>query len=107
MMSEITLHGREAKTLFPGFVARLIHTERMTLAYVQIEAGAELPAHRHPHEQVVNVLSGVLELIVEGEAHLLERGKLFVIPPNVEHSGAARTACEVLDVFCPVREDLL
>ena len=106
-MSKIVLDRHSVKTLFPGFEARLIHTERMTLAYVDIEAGAELPEHHHPHEQVVNVLSGEFELVVDDKSHVLTGGEVFVIPPNVRHSGTARARCEVLDVFCPIREDLV
>jgi quercetin dioxygenase-like cupin family protein len=106
MMAKIDLDGLAVKTLAPGFDARLIHTERMTLSYVHCEAGAELPEHSHPNEQVVNVLSGELELIVEGERHVLKRGLVFVLPPDMPHSGVARTQCEVLDIFCPPREDL-
>lgn len=106
-MSKIVLEGHAVRTLFPGFDAKLIHTERMTLAYVAIDTGAELPEHEHPHEQVVNVLSGELQLVVNGDRHLLTGGDVFVIPPNAKHSGTARTRCQVLDVFCPVREDLV
>ena len=105
-MRKITLEEQAGKMLFPGCEAKLIHTDGMTLSYVQIEAGTDLPEHDHPNEQVVNVLSGELELTVEGEPHLLKPGVIFVLPPNVRHSGVARTQCEVLDVFCPPREDL-
>jgi unsaturated pyranuronate lyase len=106
-MNKIVLAGYEVRTLFPGFEAKLIHTTRMTLAYVSVEAGSTLPEHQHPHEQVVNLLSGEFELVVNAERHRLTAGEAFAIPPNVKHSGTAQTRCEILDVFCPVREDLL
>jgi quercetin dioxygenase-like cupin family protein len=106
-MSEITLESHGAKTLFPGYEAKLINTEKMSLAYVQVEAGAALPEHNHHNEQVVNVLSGEFELTVGGEAHVLKPGVVYVIPPNVPHSGLARTPCRILDVFSPPREDWL
>jgi quercetin dioxygenase-like cupin family protein len=36
---------------------------------------------------------------------LLTPGQAFVIPPDVPHSGRAHSACRVLDVFAPVRDD--
>ena len=105
-MPKIDLDGLAVKTLAPGFDAKLIHTDAMTFSSVQCEAGAELPEHSHPQEQVVNVLSGELELVVEGESHLLTRGVVFFLPSNLPHSGMARTQCEVLDVFSPPRDDL-
>ena len=89
----------------PGFVGRFLHTESMTLAWWDVEAGSTLPEHRHPQEQVAHVLEGVFELTVDGATERLEPGRIAVIPSNVPHSGRALTACRILDVFQPVRED--
>lgn len=77
----------------------------MTFAYWEISAGSQVPVHSHPHEQVVNMLEGTLELTVAGENHRLTPGQILVIPSNAIHSGKAITPCRVLDVFNPVRED--
>ena len=88
-----------------GFTARMIHTDNMTIAFVDVDAGAELPEHAHPHEQVTNLLEGEFEFVLGGETMLLKPGLSVVIPSNVPHSGRALTACRILDVFQPVRED--
>jgi quercetin dioxygenase-like cupin family protein len=93
------------RTLLPGFRARFIHTENLTLAYWNIDEGAALPEHSHPHEQVANVLEGKLEMTVGDETKVLEPGVIALIPPNVKHYGKALTNCKVLDIFYPVRED--
>lgn len=97
----------KAKTIFAGHRAKLIHCETMTLAYWDIQEGATVPEHRHHHEQVVNIVTGEYELTVDGTAHLLKPGHVFVIPSDVVHSGRAITECKMLDVFSPVREDYL
>ena len=97
-----SLHTKE---IFPGFTARAIHTGTMSFIYWDVEAGAEVPPHTHPHEQVANVLKGSFELTVGGETKLMQPGSVAVIPPHVLHSGRAITACELLDVFTPERED--
>ncbi|MGQ0733062.1 MAG: cupin domain-containing protein, partial [Acidobacteriota bacterium] len=74
-------------------------------SWVEIDEGVTFPDHQHPHEQTVNMLDGVLELVVGGEMHRLTPGMIFVIPPDVRHSGRAVTACRVLDVFSPTRDD--
>ncbi len=94
-----------SKEFLPGFEGKMIHTEKMTLAYWDIAAGCELPEHHHHHEQVVNVLSGQFELTMNGEKHLLTEGNVLVIPSNVVHSGKSITDCKILDVFSPARED--
>ena len=104
-MPYVDLKDISPKEIVRGFNARFIHTERMTLAYVSIEAGAALPGHHHPHEQVTNILSGEFELTLGAETRVMRPGDVAVIPPDLPHSGKAVTDCEVLDVFQPVRED--
>jgi quercetin dioxygenase-like cupin family protein len=93
------------RDIFPGLRARLIHSARVTHSWVEVDAGATFPEHEHPHEQIVSVLSGELQLVVDGITHTLTPGVVFVIPPNVRHSGGSKTGCRVLDAFAPVRED--
>jgi quercetin dioxygenase-like cupin family protein len=104
-MPLVNLKSIESKELVPGFHARMVHSENMTLAYWDIEEGSLMPDHSHPHEQVANVIEGTLELVVDEEAHQLTPGNVFMIPSNIPHSGKALTACKVIDVFYPVRED--
>ena len=95
----------ESRELVPGFRGRMIHTEQFTYSFWEIEEGAVLPEHAHPHEQITTVLEGCLEMTVGGETRVVEPGLVAVIPGDVAHSGRALTACRVVDVFCPVRED--
>jgi quercetin dioxygenase-like cupin family protein len=107
-MSFINLNDLEEKELVPGFKVRFVHTPNMTFAYWTIKAGASLPEHSHPHEQVLaTMMEGEFELTVGGEAKIFKPGDVAVIPPNAPHSGKAVTDCRILDVFHPVREDYL
>lgn len=89
----------------PGFHARTVHSEQMTLAFVDVVAGAILPEHHHVHEQVTTVLEGRFELTVGGQLHEISAGETVIIPSDVPHSGRAVTDCRIVDVFSPVRED--
>jgi len=91
--------------LAPGIRARVVNTGNMSVAHVTLDEGAVLPEHAHHNEQVVNVLEGELELTVAGETHVLARGRVLVLPPMVPHGGRAVSACYVIDVFHPTRED--
>jgi quercetin dioxygenase-like cupin family protein len=99
------LENVEPRELIPGFHGRFIHTDSMTLVYWEIEQGATLPLHSHHHEQVANLLSGEFELTLDGVDYHLKAGSVLVIPRDHEHSGRAITACRILDVFQPARED--
>jgi quercetin dioxygenase-like cupin family protein len=104
-MSLITLDAISVREIFPGLRARVVHSERTSQSWVDIDAGARFPEHHHPHEQTVNVLEGELELTAGGVTHRLTPGTVLVIPPDVPHSGRAVTACRVLDVFAPTRDE--
>lgn len=101
----LMLSSLPMREIFPGFRARIVHTERTSQSWVEIDAGASFPEHAHLHEQVVNVLEGDLELTIDGVVHRLTPGVVYVIPPHVPHAGRAITACRVLDVFAPARDD--
>lgn len=105
VMALISINELASKELVPGFAARFIHTEHLTVGYVHISAGSILPQHSHPHEQVTHVLEGQLEITIAGETDIVEPGKVAVIPSGTIHSARALTHCYALDVFSPVRED--
>jgi quercetin dioxygenase-like cupin family protein len=100
-----TLDALPEQEVFPGFHGRFVHSGSMTFAWWTIDAGAEVPEHAHPHEQVVNMLEGELSLTVAGEDHILHAGDVVAIPGGVRHAAKALRPSRVLDVFSPVRED--
>jgi len=104
-MPFIELSGVPAREIVPGFTARFVHSEHMTFSYWQVKAGAVLPEHSHPHEQVATLIAGKFEMTVAGETRIIEPGRVAVIPPEAKHSGRALTDCYILDVFYPIRED--
>jgi quercetin dioxygenase-like cupin family protein len=89
----------------PGYLGAFLHGENMTVTNWEVEAGAEFPEHAHPHEQISIVVKGEFELTLDGETDVLTPGRIAVIPPETPHAGRARTACEIIDVFSPVREE--
>jgi quercetin dioxygenase-like cupin family protein len=89
----------------PGYLGAFVHGENMTVTNWDVEAGATFPEHSHPHEQISIVVSGEFELTLDGETDVLKPGRIAVIPPDTPHSGRAKTECEIIDVFSPVREE--
>ena len=104
-MNLIDLNNSTELKLAEGITAKVVTAENMTVAHVHLDKGAILAEHKHMNEQIVNVIAGELELTVKGEAHILSRGKVMVLPSNVPHSGRALTDVDVIDVFYPIRED--
>jgi quercetin dioxygenase-like cupin family protein len=104
-MPFVDIETLNEKEVIPGYRGRTIHTGTMTFMYWTVDEDAVMPEHSHLHEQVAHVLKGQFELTVNGEMALLEPGTVAVIPPFAKHGGRALTACELLDVFTPERED--
>lgn len=93
------------KEIMPGYHGKLIHTQNMSLAFWEVEAGAKVPEHAHMNEQVMQVLEGKFEFTLDGITETYEPGDLVIIPPHVPHSGLALTPCKLMDVFSPTREE--
>ena len=93
------------KEPIPGFVGLFAHGVTMTVVQWTVAAGATLPEHAHPHEQVSHILDGEFEMTIDGRSERLSPGALAIVPPNVTHSGRAITECRIIDIFHPVRDD--
>ncbi len=90
----------------PGCRLKTPYGQNLMLSYLEMDAGAEVPMHCHPHEQAGVLLSGVLQLTIGEETRVVQAGSLFIIPPNVPHRALAIDGpATVLDVFSPIRED--
>jgi quercetin dioxygenase-like cupin family protein len=85
---------------------RMLHTETMTVAWINLARGAVVPRHEHANEQVATVLEGSLRFVVgDAEPFVAVAGDSVTMPSNVPHEVEALEDTVVLDVFSPVRED--
>jgi quercetin dioxygenase-like cupin family protein len=95
-----------ALELLPGCRLRTPYGRNIMLSYLEMDAGAEVPLHRHPHEQAGMLLKGRMELTIGDETRVVEAGSMFIIPENTPHRAVAVGGpAVVLDVFSPIRED--
>ncbi len=72
-----------------------------------LEAGSKMPAHQHPQEQIVYILSGRMKLIVDGNPHEMKPGDSFYLASNVPHGVETLEATRVVDTFSPPRDEYL
>lgn len=92
----------------PGIRRRTIaHGASMYQMLAELEAGSRMPAHQHPQEQIVHLLTGRARLMVEGVPHEMRAGDSFYLASNVSHGIETLEATTVLDTFSPPREDYL
>lgn len=95
----------ESKEIMPGYHGKMVHAEKMSWAFWDVEKDAEVPEHHHPHEQIMHVVEGEFEFTLDGNTKVYYPGDVVVIPSNTPHGGKALTACKLMDVFSPVREE--
>jgi quercetin dioxygenase-like cupin family protein len=104
------VNHKSAKTTTPftGITRRILANSReVMLTEHELDKGAILPEHQHPHQQLVYLLAGELLLDIDGKQFLMSEGDSIVIPSDAPHKATANQKCRVLDIFAPAREDYL
>ncbi len=80
----------------------------MMLVQFTFPAGVTAPLHSHPHEQIGYVISGSLDLLMDGHTpRVLTAGMSYYVAPNVRHGIVTHEPTVLLDCFTPIREDFL
>lgn len=77
----------------------------MSVQSFQIEPGADVPEHSHPHEQAGYITQGTVTFIINGTEQVIEAGDSYVIPGGETHGAANNEAVTVegVDIFSPPR----
>lgn len=104
----VTVNDIDAVEFVPGLEFRPVLGDNVMTNFVTFAPHTEAPLHVHEEEQVVIVLDGELEFVIDGETKLMRPGDVAVIPSWVPHG--ARTldvGCTEVDVFTPPRKSLL
>ena len=107
VVSKMNLDSIKQKEFFPGLKGKLIHGDKITWAFWDVEKDAEVPEHFHHHEQIMHVVEGEFEFILDGEKMVCKNGDVIVIPSNIPHSGRALTKCILMDVFSPKMKSMV
>ena len=94
--------------LAPGVTLRVFSSKQVMLSLVDLEPGAVVPPHHHPHEQLGIWLAGEAEATI-GDSHKHVRsGDCYYIPGGTNHTFVAGPdGGRALDIFNPPREDYL
>jgi quercetin dioxygenase-like cupin family protein len=105
-MPFIDIQSVPTLNLAPGCKLRTPFGKNIMLSLLEMDAGAVVPMHTHPHEQAGILLKGHMELTIGAETRVVEPGAMYIIPSNTPHKAVAVGGpVELLDVFSPVRED--
>ena len=106
-MKTSQLFGQSKVEMSPHIHTSGFTGEQLMVTHLLFEVGAVGALHAHPHEQLTIVLKGELEITLGKERKVLKAGEAISIPGNVIHGVLAVTETELLDIFTPVRLDLI
>lgn len=94
------------KQIWDSVAARLVRSELITMAFVELEPNSVVPQHHHVNEQLGFVITGSIEFTVDGVTRSCGPGESWRILSNVPHSAVAGpSGAVVAEVYSPVRED--
>ncbi len=92
--------------LVKGSNSHLVRCSNVMLSFLTMKAGSIFELHSHPEEQVMVVLEGYCDEIIEDKIYRVGPGDVLRLPPNVRHGAFLREVdCRVMDVFSPARRD--
>jgi quercetin dioxygenase-like cupin family protein len=86
---------------------RIAAGDQGMIVWWDMKAGAHAAAHKHPHEQIMWMLSGKMDFRIGDDMRSCVAGDFAVIPGGVEHEAWFPEDTQVIDVFAPPREDFL
>jgi quercetin dioxygenase-like cupin family protein len=82
---EIVTRHSAANLGLEGIESHLLQAGDQQLVFMSFDRDVEVPEHAHAAQWGV-VLDGRMELTVEGERRLLQRGDSYFIPADARHS---------------------
>lgn len=102
--------GEKAKvTTLPNGITRKVmaYGDDVMTTFWTLPVGVEIQPHQHPHLQISIILEGVAEFTIGDEVYVCKAGDSIVAPSNVPHCVKILEPLKSIDVFKPLREDLL
>jgi quercetin dioxygenase-like cupin family protein len=94
--------------LRPGIKVHIVSAERMTVSFGTMAQGICAPVHRHEHEQIMLVVDGGCDFILEGKLYPMKKGDVIAVSSNTEHGAySSDKGCQIIEVFSPPRQDFV
>lgn len=81
--------------------------DKMTMLESTMPAGLKKPPHTHPEIQAYYIVSGKMELIVDGQKEILCAGDTCIVPSMVPHGANVIEETTEIEIFYPARPDLI
>lgn len=100
------LNTLPVKQIWDNVIARIVQSELITMAIVELAPHSVVPAHQHVNEQLGFVITGSVRFTVDGETRERGPGQAWRILADVPHEvTVGPEGAVVAEVYSPVRAD--
>ncbi len=94
--------------LVPGSNSHIVSAENITVSFLTMAPNSYFAPHRHESEQVMVVVDGECDEIVDGKLYHLKKDDVLILPSNIEHGAyISDKGCKAIDIFSPPRKDIV
>lgn len=94
--------------LSPGVRVHIVSAERITVTFGTLAPSICAAVHRHEHEQIMVVVDGECDFILERKLYPMKKGDVIIVPSNTEHGAySSDKGCQIIDIFSPPRQDFV
>jgi quercetin dioxygenase-like cupin family protein len=94
--------------LVKGSNSRLVLGEQAMISFLTMEAHSYFAPHSHRQEQIMYVVDGYCDEIIQGKLYRVSKGDVIILPPHVEHGAYIRDVdVHAIDIFGDVRGDYM
>ena len=97
---------QKVKALDGVYRKTMAYNDSVMLCYFDLEKNAEIPLHDHEAHQIGYVVSGKIQFITETRGDFLaQEGDSYVFDSREKHGARVLETAEVIEVFCPTRNE--
>ncbi|HEX78443.1 MAG TPA: cupin domain-containing protein [Dehalococcoidia bacterium] len=94
--------------LMPHAHSHIVSGKNVLVSFITMSANSSFALHRHEAEQIMIVVDGYCDEIIEGKLYRVQKGDVILLPPNIEHGAYVyEQPCSAIDIFSPPRQDYL
>jgi len=94
--------------LVPGAQSHIVSAKNVLVSFITMSANSYFALHRHEAEQIMVVVDGYCDEIINGKLYRVRKGDVVLLSSNIEHGAYVyEQPCSAIDIFSPPRQDYL
>jgi quercetin dioxygenase-like cupin family protein len=96
---EVITRLPSAEIRVEGAKAWVLQSEASQLVFFEFKQGTKVPEHSHDYPQWGIVVEGKMELVVNGESWMCQKGTEYLVPARAKHFARFLAQTRVMDYF--------